>query len=101
MEGLVHEINIRRAYRALSDKKIPGEVIQRIMVAATFAPSCSNNQSWRFLVATDDEALTKVFSALSGGNYWFKNAQAAVVVATKLELEPALLCVPEVHRDST
>ena len=85
MNGLVHEIYIRRAYRALSDKKIPGEVIKRIMTAATYAPSCFNNQSWRFLVATDEDALNKVFGALSEGNYWFKKAQAAVVVATKLE----------------
>ena len=85
MTELVHEINIRRAYRAFSDKKIPGEVIKRIMTAATFAPSCFNNQSWRFLVATDDDALNKVFGAVSEGNYWFKKAQAAVVVATKLE----------------
>jgi len=85
MTELIHEINIRRAYRALSDKKIPAEVIKRIMTAATYAPSCFNNQSWRFLVATESDALTKVFNALSGGNYWFKSAQAAVVVATKLE----------------
>ena len=85
MSELIHEINIRRAYRAFSDKKVPGEVIQRIMTAATYAPSCFNNQSWRFLVATEDDALEKVRDALSGGNYWFKSAQAAVVVATKLE----------------
>lgn len=85
MTELIPEINIRRAKRALSDKKIPGEVIKRIMTAATYAPSCFNNQSWRFLVATEDYALEKVFEALSGGNYWFKKAQAAVVVATRLE----------------
>ena len=86
MTELIHEINIRRARRALNDeKKVPGEVIKRIMTAATYAPSCSNNQSWRFLVATENDALKKVFEALTGGNYWFKKAQAAVVVATKLE----------------
>jgi nitroreductase len=40
-------------------------------------------------VATDDEALNKVLRALSEGNYWFKHAKAAVVVATK----PALDCM--------
>ena len=77
MGELIHEINIRRAYRAFSDKKISGEVIQRIMTAATYAPSCFNNQSWRFLAATEEDALAKIFDALSGGNYWFKSAQAA------------------------
>lgn len=85
MSELIHEINIRRAKRALSDENIPDEVIKRVMTAATYAPSCFNNQSWRFLVATNEEALAKVFDSLSGGNYWFKMAQAAVVVATELE----------------
>jgi glutaredoxin-dependent peroxiredoxin len=85
MKELIHEINIRRAKRALSDKKIPDEIIHRLMTAATFAPSCFNNQSWRFLVVTDDEALIKIHDALTGGNYWVKKAPAVVVVATKLE----------------
>lgn len=87
MTELIDEINKRRAYRALSDKKIPQEVIKRIMTAATYAPSCFNNQSWRFLVATDGEALNKVFGSLSEGNYWFKKAQAAVVAATKPDID--------------
>jgi nitroreductase len=82
---LIHEIYVRRAKRALSDKKIPDEIIQRLMAAATFAPSCFNNQSWRFLVVTDDEALKKIHDALSDGNYWVKRAPAVIVVATKLQ----------------
>ncbi|MEJ2658256.1 MAG: nitroreductase family protein [Desulfobacterales bacterium] len=85
MKELIHEINIRRAKRALSDKKIPDEIIRRLMTAATFAPSCFNNQSWRFLVVTDEAALKKIHDALAGGNYWVKKAPAVVVVATKLE----------------
>jgi nitroreductase len=85
MKELIHEINIRRAKRALSDKKIPDEIIHRLMAAATFAPSCFNNQSWRFLVATDDEALKKIHDTLPDANYWFKRAPAVVVVATRLE----------------
>jgi glutaredoxin-dependent peroxiredoxin len=95
MTELLHEINIRRSFRAFSDKKISEDAIKRIMTAATYAPSCFNNQSWRFLVATEDEALNKVFGALSEGNYWFKHAKAAVVVATK----PALDCVLNDRRE--
>lgn len=85
MPELVHEIEIRRAKRALSPKPIPTEVIQRLMKAATWAPSCFNNQSWRFLVVTEEAALKKVHEALSGGNYWIKNGPAVVVVATQLD----------------
>lgn len=85
MKELIHEINIRRAKRALSDKKIPKEIMNRLMAAATLAPSCFNNQSWRFLVVTEEQALARVHEALSGGNYWVKTAPAVVVVATRLE----------------
>ena len=85
MEKILHEIAVRRANRALSDKKIPADIIQRLMTAAVLAPSCLNNQSWRFLVATDDEALKKIHEALSGGNYWVKPAPVVVVVATRPE----------------
>jgi nitroreductase len=85
MGELIHEINIRRAKRALTGPKIPDDVLRRLLTAATFAPSCFNNQSWRFLVVTEDGALAKLHEALSGGNYWMKTAPAIVVVATKPE----------------
>jgi nitroreductase len=95
MNELIHEINLRRAKRALSDKKIPSEIMHRLMTAATFAPSCFNNQAWRFLVATKDKALKKIYDALSEGNYWAKSAPAIVIVATELEFG----CRLSDHRD--
>ena len=95
MQELIPEIAIRRAKRALSEKKIPEEILQRLLTAATFAPSCFNNQSWRFLVVSDDAALKKIHDALSAGNYWVKRAPAVVVVATKLEFG----CRLSDHRD--
>lgn len=85
MKELIPEIDIRRAKRALSDQKIPDGTIHRIMTAATYAPSCFNNQSWRFLVVTEDEALDKIHDALTSANYWVKKAPAVVIVATKPE----------------
>jgi len=85
MDGLVPEIDLRRAKRALSDKKIPAETLRRLMTAATFAPSCFNNQSWRFLVATDAAALKEIHATLPGANYWVKKAPVVVVVATRLD----------------
>ncbi len=90
VEGLIHEIEIRRAKRALSEKKIPEEVLKRIMTAATYAPSCFNNQPWRFLVVTDEKKLTDIHASLSGGNYWAKKAPVVVVVATKPDLDAQL-----------
>ena len=87
MKELINEIDQRRAKRALSEKKIPEEIVTRLMAAATYAPSCFNNQPWRFLVVTDDEALKKTHAAFSDGNYWAKKAPLVVVVATKPDFD--------------
>ena len=85
MKELIPEINTRRAKRALSKKMIPDEIIRRLMTAATYAPSCFNNQSWRFLVVKGGEDLKNIHAVLSAGNYWAKSAPVVVVVATKPE----------------
>jgi nitroreductase len=87
MSALMIEIQERRARRALSEQVIPDEVIERLMTAATYAPSCFNNQGWRFLVATSDEALEKMHNALADGNYWAKRAPVMLAVVTKPDLD--------------
>ena len=52
------------------------------MTAATYAPSCFNKQSWRFLVVINDEELAKAHEALSSANYWFKKPPFVVAAAT-------------------
>ena len=90
MSELLHEIAIRRANRAMSDKQIPAEVVGRLMTAATLAPSCFNSQPWRFMVLTEKDALEKAHASLTGGNYWAKKAPMLVVVATKKTLDAQL-----------
>jgi nitroreductase len=90
MSELIQEIEVRRAKRALSEKQIPSKVVGRIMTAATYAPSCFNNQSWRFLVVLNEEDLSKIHEALPDANYWVKKASMVVVVATKLDLDGQL-----------
>jgi nitroreductase len=90
MKGLLKEIDDRRARRALSTETIDEEILQRIMTAATYAPSCFNSQPWRFMVVTGATELTRLHEALSGGNYWAKKAPALVVLATKTEFDAKL-----------
>jgi nitroreductase len=91
MEGLLQEIDIRRSKRAISEaEKIPEEALKRIMTAATYAPSCFNNQPWRFLVVTEEKRLEDIHAALSGGNYWAKKAPVMVAVITKPDLDAQL-----------
>jgi nitroreductase len=43
----------QRAYRDLLPDPIADDVIERILEAATHAPSAENNQPWEFVVVTD------------------------------------------------
>jgi len=87
MEELLHEIAVRRAKRALREDPVPEEVLERVLTAATCAPSCFNNQPWRFVVINDMENLEAVRGFLSSGNYWAKKAPVVVLAATKADLD--------------
>lgn len=82
---IVPEIEKRRARRALSDRPIAAGVMDRVMTAATLAPSCSNKQPWRFIIARKGHGLDQVRDALSSGNYWAREAPVIVVVTTRDE----------------
>ena len=43
----------QRAIRHFSDKSVPDETIEELMLAATSAPNAGNRQLWRFLVIRD------------------------------------------------
>ncbi|MFO7850251.1 MAG: nitroreductase family protein [Spirochaetia bacterium] len=87
MAQLLEAINNRRAYRALSEKPVARDVQDRLMEAATYAPSCSNKQPWRFLLADEESARRRVAENLPGGNYWAEKAPLYVLAVTKPELD--------------
>jgi nitroreductase len=87
MNDLLPEIDARRAYRALSEEPIPRETVKRMLTAATYAPSCANNQPWRLLVVDSEEALNKVKAQLSGGNYWGLKSPLIFCAITRPDLD--------------
>ena len=48
----------RRSIRFFSDKKVPQQLIENLILAAGTAPSGANKQPWRF-VAVKDPAIKK------------------------------------------
>ena len=72
---------LRRARRALSERPIPSETVERILTAATWAPSCFNNQPWRFVVVTAELRRRELASAALGQGFV---AQAPVVIIATL-----------------
>lgn len=84
---LLLSIRDRRARRAISTEPLPREIVEKTIVAATMAPSCMNNQSWRFLAVDDRSTLERLHEALPGGNYWMKSAPVLICVYSSIELD--------------
>ena len=84
--GLNPLISVRRAKRALREDPLAKEDLEKLVEAAHLAPSCFNNQPWRFVVA-QGEKLEAVKKALPGGNYWALRAPAIIAVASHPDLD--------------
>ncbi len=83
-EELVHK---RRAFRALDPFDITEEFIKEIACITARSPSCGNKQSWRFVFVKDNQQLELLHAALSGGNYWAKDASMLIAVFSKPDLD--------------
>ncbi len=53
-------IKKRRSIRHFDSKKIPDELMERILEAGRWAPSGANAQPWRFIVVTKKETLEAI-----------------------------------------
>ena len=78
----IHE---RRAYRSLIPVEIPDDLIEDLARSARLAPSCFNNQPWRFVFVRHPKMLQKMFDALSSGNIWAHEASMIIAVFSKEE----------------
>jgi len=61
-------VESRRSVRAYENVEMSKEAITAILETATLAPSSSNLQPWRFLVANDKESKSKLISSLMDFN---------------------------------
>ena len=80
-------IENRRAYRSLEPVEITEYFIKDLAECASLAPSCFNNQPWRFVFIYKSEMLKKIFDALSSGNEWAKKASMVIVVYSRKDYD--------------
>lgn len=78
-------IQKRRAFRSLTHVEISKETINDLADNARLAPSCFNNQPWRFVFVYDPDTLKKMHSVLSEGNEWAQSASMIIAVFSKKE----------------
>jgi nitroreductase len=80
---ILDEIMKRRSGRAFANKPISDEMLNSILEAGRWAPSCANTQAWNFIVLRDHDALAKAHEFLSRGNAYGKAAPVMILVAAK------------------
>ncbi len=76
-------IKIRRSLRSLDPADITCDIIEKLGRAIQLAPSCYNNQAWRFLFVYDAAMREKAKTALSAGNEWASAASLYVIAYSK------------------
>jgi nitroreductase len=79
---VINEIKIRRSGRAYAETPVEPEKIRRVLEAARWAPSSSNEQPWKYVLATKDnsELYNKIFDTLADGNKsWVKHVPVILV----------------------
>jgi len=84
---LIELLESRKASRAISEKKLKVEIVDKLMHAAQLSASCFNNQPWRFLFLSDETALEKGRRALSRGNSWAMSAPLLIIGFSKPDLD--------------
>ncbi len=83
-------IENRRAYRALEATNISDELIEELASSAQLAPSCFNNQPWRYVFVRDPKTLTKIFEFMSKNNEWTQAASMIIAVYSEKSLDCTL-----------
>ncbi|MEJ5283677.1 MAG: nitroreductase family protein [Brevinematia bacterium] len=82
LESLIEK---RRSLRALEAEPLNDKDIELVKKAASLAPSCFNNQPWRFIFIR--ERLNELFTVLNKGNEWAKNASLIIAVFSEKNLD--------------
>lgn len=78
-------IETRRALRSLAPTEITAELVRDLAVHAGLAPSCSNNQPWRFVFVFEPERLEAMKPVFSRGNRWCHAASLMIAVFSRRE----------------
>lgn len=85
---MIHEIIAKRySPRSFSKDKIDKDIILSLFEAARWSPSSMNEQPWRYIISTSDDAVNfnKMLSVLNDSNkIWAMNAPLLILTLTKL-----------------
>lgn len=85
---LLEWIEKRWSPRAISPEPVPREAVEAVVDAARQAPSCFNEQPWRFIVAQDAESLAVLRGFLTEKNMrWAGKAPVLFLILATREFK--------------
>jgi nitroreductase len=79
MNSVIESILSRKSIRKFTKEQLSKETIELLLTAAMNAPSACNQQSWYYIIVTDQEKLNKL-STLHSGVTFVKEASIAVII---------------------
>jgi len=71
------------AVRSYQDRRIPGEVVNRMVEAGRLTASAANRQPWHFVVVREPETLHKIAEAMGRHAPYIAGAQLAIIVVVE------------------
>jgi nitroreductase len=86
----------RRSIRKFTAKKVPAELIEKMLAAATKAPSATNRQPWRFVVLEGDkknDVADILLRRVSGLERWKAPVPGAMATAKLMRQAPVVILV--------
>lgn len=81
--SIMPEIQSRFSNRALSGEALPQDDIEALLEAASFAPSCFNEQPWRFLAARETRKDLLCACLTAKNQAWACKAPLLILVCAK------------------
>jgi len=82
-------VRTQRAHRAFTAEAVSDELVERVLEAATYAPSAENTQPWVFIVVRDVSARNRIGElnrqAWEGGGREFSRPRLSPEVFAKVE----------------
>lgn len=108
--SVMEAIRGRRSIRRYEKREVPKGVLERLITAATWAPSAHNRQPWRFAVVTDEAMRRRLAKAMGQALQEDLTADGAPEEVIEMDVQrsyrrisgaPALilLCMTEVDMD--
>ncbi|MDD3051495.1 MAG: nitroreductase family protein [Candidatus Cloacimonetes bacterium] len=73
----------RRALRYLDKITVTNSMISYLTETASLAPSCYNNQPWRYVFVRNSKLIDQICGNMPDGNSWAKSGSMIVAVHTE------------------